>query len=85
MDIGISLDAGSVEMGEPETYDYAIFKAMLYQISSAPDHLEKAIYSSWEDSNSWNISRYHWSWIGDSWIQYSASEGKGRYHIYPAK
>ena len=58
MDIGISLDAGSVEMGEPETYDYAIFKAMLYQISSAPDHLEKAIYSSWEDSNSWNISRW---------------------------
>ena len=83
LDIGISLDAGSVEMGEPETYDYAIFKAMLYQISSAPDHLEKAIYSSWEDSNSWNIGRYHWSWIGDSMIQYSAAEGKGRYHIHP--
>lgn len=85
MDIGISLDAGSVEMGEPETYDYAVFKAMLYQISSAPDHLEKAIYSSWEDSNSWNIGRHHWSWIGDSWIQYSAANGKGRYHIYPVK
>lgn len=85
MDVGISLDAGSVEMGEPETYDYAIFKAMLYQISSAPDHLEKAIYSSWEDSNSWNIGRYHWSWIGDSWVQYSATEGKGRYHIYPVQ
>ena len=83
LDIGISLDAGSVEMGEPETYDYAIFKAMLYQISSAPDHLEKAIYSSWEDSNSWNIGRYHWSWIGDSMIQYSAADGKGRYHIHP--
>ena len=85
LDIGVSLDAGSVEMGEPETYDYAIFKAMLYQISSAPDHLEKAIHSSWEDSNSWNIGRHHWSWIGDSMIQYSAADGKGRYHIHPVQ
>ena len=85
MDIGISLDASSVEPDEPETYDYMVFRAMMYEITSAPDHLEKAIYSSWEESNSWNIGRDYWVWIGDSWVRYGASAGYGQYEIYPVK
>ena len=85
MDIGISLDASSVEPDEPETYDYMVFHAMMYEITSAPDHLEKAIYSSWEESNSWNIGRDYWVWIGDSWVRYGASAGYGQYEIYPVK
>ena len=85
MDIGISLDASSVEPDEPETYDYMVFRAMMYEITSAPDHLEKAIYSSWEESNTWNIGRDYWVWIGDSWVRYGASAGYGQYEIYPVK
>lgn len=83
MDIGISLDASSIEPDEPETYDYMVYRAMMYEITSAPDHLEKAIYSSWEESNTWNISRDHWVWIGDSWVRYGAASGYGQYQIYP--
>ena len=85
LDLGISLDASSVEMDEPETFDYQVFHAMMYEMTSAPDHLEKAIYSSWEESNSWNIGRDYWVWIGDSWVQYGASAGYGQYHIYPVQ
>ena len=85
MDIGISLDASSVETDEPETYDYMVFRAMMYEITSAPDHLEKAIYSSWEESNSWNIGRDYWVWIGDSWVRYGASSGYGQYELYPVE
>jgi len=85
MDIGISLDASSVEPDEPETYDYMVYRAMMYEITSAPDHLEKAVYSSWEESNTWNIGRDYWVWIGDSWVKYGASAGYGQYEIYPVK
>ena len=85
MDIGISLDASSVEPNEAETYDYMVYRAMMYEITSAPDHLEKAVYSSWDESNTWNIAREHWVWIGDAWVKYGASSGYGQYHIYPVK
>lgn len=85
MDIGISLDASAIEPDEPETYDYMVYRAMMYEITSAPDHLEKAVYSSWEESNTWNIGRDFWVWIGDSWVKYGASAGYGQYEIYPVK
>lgn len=85
LDIGASLDASSTEMNEAATYDYMVFRAMLYQISSTPDQLGKAIYSSWEESNSYGISREEWTWVGDAWVKYSAASGKGLYSLYPVK
>ena len=85
IDIGGSLDASSTEMNDAATYDYMVFRAMLYQISSTPDQLGKAIYSSWEESNSYGISREEWTWVGDAWVKYSASSGKGLYSIYPVR
>ena len=85
LDIGISLDASAIEPDEPETYDYMVYRAMMYELTSAPDHLEKAIYSSWEESNTWNIGRDYWVWIGDSWVRYGAAAGYGQYEIYPVK
>lgn len=83
LDIGISLDSSSMEADEPKTYDYMVFHAMMYEITSTPDHLEKAIYSSWEESNSWKISRDAPVWIGDSLVQYEADSGYGHYLISP--
>ena len=82
-DISVSLDPSSTELNLAETYDYMVFRAMLYQISSTPDHLERAIYSSWEDNNQWNIGRHHWIWIGDSWLKYTAIAGSGHYYVAP--
>ncbi|MFR3754461.1 MAG: hypothetical protein ACLTW9_23330 [Enterocloster sp.] len=32
-------------------------RPMLTTVSSTPDQLEEAVYSSWQGDNSWNISR----------------------------
>ena len=85
LDLYTSLDPSSIEINEAETYDYLVFKTIMHQLSSTPDLLETAIYNSWEESNSWNIGRNHWVWIGDALVKYAAESGFGRYYIYPAK
>lgn len=85
LDLGVSLDAGSTELNDPETYDYMIFRAMLYEMTSTPDYLEKAIYSSWEESNSWKINRETPVQIGDALVKYDAASGYGRYQVSPVQ
>lgn len=85
LDLGVSLNAGSVEIDEPETYDYLVFRALVYEMTSTPDYLERAIYSSWEEENSWKINRETPVWIGDSLVKYEAVSGTGRYQSSAAQ
>lgn len=84
MDIRTVLDKSSTALDETATYDYAVFRAFLYQLTTTPDYLEDAIYSSWQEENRWNIQRNSNVWVGDSEVRYSAGAGCGYYYIYPA-
>lgn len=84
-DIRTELDSGSTEPDTIAAYDYAVFRAFLYQVTAAPDYLEEAIYSSWQGDNRWNIQRNETTRVGDSDVRYDAGERCGYYHIYPAR
>lgn len=84
LDIRTNLDKSSTELDETATYDYAVFRAFLYQITTTPDYLEEAVYSSWQEDNRWKIQRNSNVWIGDSEVKYGAGDGYGCYYIYPA-
>lgn len=84
MDLRLNLDKSSAEKDAAATYDYMVFRAMLHQITSTPDLLENAIYSSWEEENRWNISRTGYTPIGDAQVKYTAGNGYGCYQVYPA-
>ena len=84
LDIRTTLDKSSTAANKAATYDYAVFKAFLYQLTTTPDYLEDAIYSSWQEDNRWGINRNTGVWVGDSQVKYTAGAGCGYYHIYPA-
>lgn len=66
------------------TYDYACFKAMLYQISSSPEILEEALLSAWQGDNRFNINRQEWVRAGDAKILYAPGKESGRFYLCPA-
>lgn len=84
LDIRINLDQASKKKKQAATYDYQVFRAMIYQVTSSPELLEAAIYSSWEKDNAWNINRAQLVQVGDALVKYAASNGCGHYYIYPA-
>lgn len=84
IDIRTTLDKSSTETDKVQTYDYAVFRAFLYQITTTPDYLEDAVYSSWQEDNRWKISRNQKTMVGDSEVRYGAGAGCGYYYIYPA-
>jgi len=51
------------------TFDYAVFRAMIYQVTSTPEILEDAVYNSWEEDNRWEIDRVNYVQVGDSWVR----------------
>lgn len=77
------LDKSSTELTQAASYDYAVFRAFLYQLTTTPDFLEDAIYSSWREDNRWNINRMNGVWVGDSQVKYSAGDGCGYFYICP--
>ncbi len=85
LDLCTSLDSSSTDGLKAATYDYQVFRSMIYQISGAPEILEKAIYSSWEEDNAWNINRTDYVRVGDVWVKYVAASGCGRYFIKPVR
>lgn len=85
LDLCTSLDSSSTDGLAAVTYDYQVFRSMIYQISGAPEILEKAIYSSWEEDNAWNINRNDWVRVGDVMVKYIAKSGFGRYYIKPIR
>lgn len=81
--IRTALDKSSTELNQAASYDYAVFRAFLYHLTTTPDYLEDAIYSSWQEDNRWNINRMNGVWVGDSQVKYSAGDGCGYFHICP--
>ena len=81
LDMSIKLDKESSDRKQGETYDYAVFKALLYQFSSSPDVLEQAIYSGWQGKNLWQINRMSRIIAGDCGILYASGAGYGRFWI----
>ena len=81
--IRTALDKSSTELTQAAPYDYAVFRASLYQLTTTPDYLEDAIYSSWREDNRWNINRMNGVWVGDSQVKYSAGDGCGYFYISP--
>lgn len=84
LDLSISLDKTSDSIRASATYDYAVFRAFLYQITSTPEFLEDAIYSSWQEGNTWKIERGSLVRVGDCQVSYVSDSGCGHYYIYPA-
>ena len=84
IDLRVNLDKASTRENLAATYDYQVFKAFLYQITSTPELMEDAVYSSWEGDNRWNISRTEYRTVGDSLVKYTAGNGYGCYNIFPA-
>jgi len=81
LELKMKLDKGSEDLEEAAAYDYAVFKAMLYQVSSSPEMLEAAIYSAWQEENTWGINRNNPVNAGDSQVLYSSGDGFGRFYI----
>lgn len=79
--LGISLDKNCTDTSKAAAYDYQIFRAFLYQLTSTPELLEDAIYSSWEEKNRWQISRTEKRQVGDLLLKYTAGNGYGHYLI----
>lgn len=83
LDLAVGLDKNSVDLAYADTYNYQIFKAFLYQISSAPETAAAAICDSWSGSNAWGLSRTAWTRVGDMQIRYGASDGMGHFWMIP--
>ncbi len=83
LDLSMGLDRLSDNIRSAATYDYAVFRALVYHISSSPELLEDAIYSSWQEANTWQIRRDGQVRVGDCQVSYVSDEGCGHYYIYP--
>ena len=84
MDIHIPLDGDVTAKYQASSYDYGVFRAMAYQISSTPEILADSLYSAWEEDNRWGISRQKWVQVGDCLVLYTSGDGFGRFYITPA-
>ena len=84
LEIGIHLDDFSTDKTKAATYDYQVFRAFLYNLSSTPGLLEDAVYSSWEEENRWNINRTGYTQVGDALVKYVGGSGCGYYYIHSA-
>lgn len=83
--LAVDLDKSSTSDKKAATYDYAVFLAFLYQVTSTPEILEDAVYNSWQGDNRWQINRMNYVQVGDSLVKYSAGNGYGYYYIYPMR
>ena len=85
LDVKVALDGDRSDSSQSSYYDYGVFLAMAYQISSAPEILADALYSAWEEDNRWGISRQSWVRIGDCMVLYTSGDGFGRFYISRAQ
>ncbi len=81
IDIRIGLDRDCTDGQKAAAYDYGVFQALMYRISSSPEILTGAIYSAWEEDNLWNINRQGWVSAGDCQVTYKAGSGLGRFYV----
>ena len=83
LDIRMKLSRERMDGRTAATYDYEMFRTMVYQISSAPEILGEALYSAWQGENLWKINRENWVDTGDCQVMYTAGNGLGRFYIKP--
>lgn len=84
LDLAVGLNRDSDTIRAAATYDYSVFRALVYQVTSSPELLEDAIYSSWQEGNTWQIQRGSRVRVGDCEVAYVSDAGCGHYYIYPA-
>ena len=84
LELKMKLHPKSTDEKQTATYDYALFKALMYQISSTPDILEEALLDAWQGENRWQINRQDWVRAGDAMILYAPGKEAGRFFIRPA-
>ena len=65
-------------------YDYHVLRILTNCVSRSGDVLARAIYSSWEDTNAWNLKVNEWVQVGDTFVRYVPSQGAGLYEIRAA-
>ena len=75
-------DAG--EWNSMALYDYQVLRLFTNCISRSGDLVAKAIYESWEDTNSYELKMNEWIQVGDTYIRYIPSQGAGLYEIKAA-
>lgn len=83
LDIRIKLDRSSTDMELASTYNYGVFQALLSVISSSPDQLCDAIYSSWQEQNRYGLTRGTYTQVGDCQVMYESGQGYGKFFIRP--
>lgn len=83
LDLAVSLDPDSADPADADTYNYEIFRAFLYQISSSPEVAADAICDGWSGENLRGLSRTAWVRAGDMQILYGASDGMGHFWMIP--
>ncbi len=83
LDIRLKLDSGSTDTRKSATYDFAVYQAMIYQMTSAPELLGEAIISAWQGDNHWEINRQSWVQVGDCQVLYAPDNGYGSFLIRP--
>ena len=65
-------------------YDYQVLRLFTNSVSRSGDKVASAIYSSWEDNNSYKLKMNEWVQVGDTLICYVPDEGAGLYEIKAA-
>ncbi len=65
-------------------YDYQVLRLFTNCVSRCGDKVATAIYSSWEDNNSYGLKMNEWVTVGDTLICYLPDEGAGLYEIRAA-
>lgn len=85
IDIHIPLDGDITSKYQASSYDYGVFLALAYQVSSTPELLAASLYSAWEEDNRWGISRQKWVQVGDCLVLYTSGDGYGRFYITPVR
>ncbi len=65
-------------------YDYQVLRLFTNCVSRCGDKVATAIYSSWEDNNSYGLKMNEWVQVGDTLICYLPDDGAGLYEIKAA-
>lgn len=84
LELKMKLYPGITDERQTAAYDYAVFKALLYQISSSPEVLEEVLLDAWQGENRWKVNRRDWVRAGDAMILYAPGKEAGRFFIRPA-
>lgn len=75
---------GGGEWNDISYYDYQVLRLFTNAISRSGDKLAEAVYSSWEDDNTYDLRMNKWITVGDTDVCYLPEDGAGLYEIKAA-